>query len=148
MYVNCSVGSVQGPSVQSERRTTASINRLHGPRGDATRPCLRPAPFPMGPSGHLPAGQPLFCSITANAVVCRFPLHFLIIFSSGICYRIKTKREKKNILLRVAETLGFFNTCRSTSPGYCAILFHRALNKQVLLIFKSCTFGGAGRSQS
>lgn len=67
-----------------------------------------PPPFPWGLSGHLPAGKALFCSITANAVVCHFPLHLLIIFSSEIFYKIKTKRKWKKKLFAIWGSSFFF----------------------------------------
>lgn len=71
-------------------------------------PVSAPPRFPWGLSGHLPAGKALFCSITANAVVCHFRLHFLIIFSNGICYRINKKRTwGGGISFLQAEALGF-----------------------------------------
>lgn len=53
-----------------------------------------PPPFPWGLSGHLPAGKALFCSITANAVVCH-SLLLLIIFSSGIFTKLTQKENDK-----------------------------------------------------
>lgn len=137
----CRACSVQGRPV--------IINKVPVPAEMPPGPVSAPPPFPWGLSGHLPAGKALFCSITANAVVCHFPLHFLIIFSSGICYGIKTKRNEKTCSFCALILLGFLILAVWHPRGYCAFfLFHRALNKQDLLIFKSCTFGGAGRSQS
>lgn len=57
------------------------------------------------------------------------------------------KKKKHTRFASWGSWVFFFNTCHSTSLGYSAILFRRALNKQVLLIFNSSTFGGAGKSQ-
>lgn len=95
--INCVLDQCRACSIQGR---PVIINKLPVPAEMPPGPVSAPPRFPWGLSGHLPAGKALFCSITANAVVCHFPLHFLIIFSNGICYRIKTKRtwRKKHIL--------------------------------------------------
>lgn len=92
--INCVLDQCRACSVQGR---PVIINKLPVPAEMPPGPVSAPPPFPWGLSGHLPAGKALFCSITANALVCHFPFHFLIIFSSGICYRIKTKRKWKKI---------------------------------------------------
>lgn len=102
--INCVLDQCRACSVQGR---PVIINKLPVPAEMPPGPVSAPPPFPWGLSGQLPAGKALFCSITANAVVCHFPLHFLIIFSSGICYRIKTKRRKKTHPFCESRLLGF-----------------------------------------
>lgn len=63
--------------------------------------------------------------------------------------KLKQKENGKTCFLQnegLVFLFFFFYTCCSTSPGCFAILFHKALNKQVLLIFKSCPVGRAGKA--
>lgn len=119
--INCVLDQCRACSVQGR---PAIINKLPVPAEMPPGPVSAPPPFPWGLSGHLPAGKALFCSITANAVVCHFPLYFLIIFSSGICYRIKTKRKwKKNISFLQSEALGFFFILAVRGPWGTELFF-------------------------
>lgn len=58
-------------------------------------PVSAPPPFPVGPPRPAPGrlGSLLFNYSKRGSLPSL--LHFVIIFSSGICYRIKTKRKKK-----------------------------------------------------
>lgn len=142
------------------------INKLPVPVEMPPGPVSAPPPFPWGLSGQLPAGEaPLlfnYCKCCSLPFSPLQTLHVLIIFSSGICSGIKTKKKmKKNILLFFFfYKLGlllcvccffflfFFKYLPLIVPGVLCYSFCRALNKQVLLIFNSYTFRGGGLAKA
>ena len=71
--INCVLDQCRACSVQGR---PVIINKLPVPAEMPPGPVSAPPPFPWGLSGQLPAGKALFCSITANAVVCHFPCTF------------------------------------------------------------------------
>lgn len=115
--INCVLDQRKACSIQGR---PVIINKLPVPAEMPPGSLSAPPPFPWGLSGHLPTGKALFCSITANAVVCHSPSASNYIFKWILFNKIK--RKWKIIQLRRPLVLCFLDACCLTFSTLCSFL--------------------------